>query len=81
MGGILVGLLFGMRLRRGQDITAPVRRLVSGRDRRQRRNAAPSPTSSPQRELDEILDKIRRSGYSSLTADERRRLFDVSKKL
>ncbi|MDE6418822.1 MAG: rhomboid family intramembrane serine protease [Duncaniella sp.] len=81
VGGILVGLLFGMRLRHGQDITAPVRRLVSGRDRRQRRPVSPSSTSSPQRELDEILDKIRRSGYSSLTADERRRLFDVSKKL
>lgn len=29
-------------------------------------------------EIDEILDKIRRSGYDSLTAEEKRRLFDSS---
>lgn len=82
VGGILVGLLFGLQMRRGRDITAPVRHLFA---RPARRSAPPrsNPSSarSPQRELDEILDKIRRSGYASLTADERRRLFDVSKKL
>lgn len=30
--------------------------------------------------LDEILDKIRKSGYTSLSADEKRRLFEASKK-
>jgi len=33
------------------------------------------------RQLDAILDKIKKSGYTSLTADERRRLFDVSSKI
>lgn len=31
--------------------------------------------------LDELLDKVRRSGYSSLNADERKQLLDYSKKL
>ncbi len=34
-----------------------------------------------QRQLDIILDKIKKSGYSSLTAEERRRLFDVSSRI
>lgn len=33
------------------------------------------------RELDKILDKIKQSGYTALTADERRRLFEVSSRI
>lgn len=33
-----------------------------------------------QREIDRILDKIKKSGYGSLTAEERRKLFDHSDK-
>ena len=33
-----------------------------------------------QEEVDRILDKIRKSGYDSLSADEKRRLFESSKK-
>ena len=33
-----------------------------------------------QEEVDRILDKIRRSGYESLTREEKQRLFDVSRK-
>lgn len=32
-------------------------------------------------ELDIILDKIKKSGYSALTAEERKRLFDVSRRM
>lgn len=32
-----------------------------------------------QREIDEILDKIRRSGYDSLTEEEKKKLFDAGK--
>jgi len=85
LGGIAMGFLFGSGIRRGRDITAPVRRLLSARraPRATRYGNPPSgaPGSDPRRELDEILDKIRRSGYASLSADERRRLFDVSKKV
>ena len=31
-------------------------------------------------ELDTILDKLKRSGYESLSAEEKKRLFDASKK-
>ena len=31
--------------------------------------------------LDAILDKIKKSGYSALTPQERQRLFDVSRKI
>lgn len=31
--------------------------------------------------LDAILDKIKKSGYTALTADEKKRLFDVSKRI
>ena len=30
--------------------------------------------------VDRILEKLRRSGYDSLTADEKKSLFDASKK-
>ena len=33
-----------------------------------------------QAEIDHILDKIRKSGYDSLTSEEKRKLFDQSKK-
>jgi hypothetical protein len=33
-----------------------------------------------QEEVDRILDKIRKSGYDSLTKDEKQTLFDQSKK-
>lgn len=32
-----------------------------------------------QAEIDRILDKIRKSGYESLTAEEKHRLFDLGK--
>ena len=34
-----------------------------------------------QEEIDAILDKIRKSGYDSLTKDEKQRLFDASRNL
>ena len=31
-------------------------------------------------EVDRILDKLKKSGYSSLTTEEKKRLFDASKR-
>ena len=31
-------------------------------------------------EIDRILDKLKKSGYQSLTTEEKRRLFDASKR-
>lgn len=86
VGGIAAGTIFALRLRRGRDITRPVTRLWAWL-------TAPRATSasSPRREptlgaddraaLDAILDKIKRSGYSALTPEERRRLFEVSRNI
>ena len=82
VGGIIVGCVFGMMLKRGTDITRPVRRLF---DRRPARRPGPRPAPTigddDRRDLDAILDKIKRSGYSALTPDERRRLFEVSRNI
>ncbi|MCM1517994.1 MAG: rhomboid family intramembrane serine protease [Pseudoflavonifractor sp.] len=42
---------------------------------------ASSSNAKAESTLDEILDKIKKSGYTSLTADEKRRLFEASKNL
>lgn len=107
LGGAVAGAWYGLSMRRGTDITAPlnglidrivnlVRRLTSlripkrrpqERERRPQepRETQPSPrprTSAEDQEiLDSILDKIKKSGYTSLTPEERKRLFDVSKRI
>lgn len=46
-------------------------------------NTTTKATASPedQAELDKILDKIKKSGYTALTSEEKQRLFDVSKRI
>lgn len=46
-------------------------------------NPTDKASASPedQAELDKILDKIKKSGYTALTAEEKKRLFDVSKRI
>lgn len=44
-------------------------------------NAKSTATPEDQIELDKILDKIKKSGYSALSADEKKRLFDVSSRI
>lgn len=41
----------------------------------------PSTEADDRRNLDAILDKIKHSGYTALTADERRRLFEISRRV
>ena len=46
-------------------------------------NSTEKASASPedQAELDKILDKIKKSGYTALSAEEKKRLFDVSKRI
>lgn len=99
LGGALIGVIYALRLRRGQDITAPVNRLLDHLANLFKRRPAPrfkvyenkGKTKAPQShkdataddraKLDEILDKIKKSGYTSLTPEERKRLFDVSSRI
>ena len=68
LGGVAVGVVWAlvMRLRRRHYNKVSVRTI---RD------------LDARAELDHLLDKVRRSGYTSLTAMERRRLMDLSKKV
>lgn len=59
----------------------PSRFRTSGAPSAPRPKAPSAASAADQAELDKILDKIKKSGYSSLTADERARLFVVSRRI
>lgn len=53
---------------------------VSGRDYRRQAASHDEPAGHTEQELDRVLEKIKRSGYSALTDDERDILFSFGKK-
>ena len=91
IGGLLWGVIFGLLLRHGIDISAfPARRKSSGE------SSGPSSASKRNadrmvrllkdrqddiRRLDELLDKIRLSGYGSLSSKERKELNEISTRI
>ena len=94
IGGALFGIWFAMRIKEGKDLTVPMNRLLDwvvnlGKRKPKMKvtykraetdyeyNARKHRESA---DLDAILDKLKRSGYESLSADEKRQLFDASKK-
>lgn len=85
IGGVIVGVFLGLAYRRGRDPFKRFRSVAQGaRNRRQRRaNAAPfkNAMKNPEARLDELLDKIRTSGYASLTNAERNELTILSRKI
>lgn len=70
IGGVITGLAWVF-----------VPRLKSARYKSGRSSAGALSEADARAELDALLDKVRRSGYASLTADERRRMFDLSKRV
>ncbi|MBQ9077859.1 MAG: rhomboid family intramembrane serine protease [Muribaculaceae bacterium] len=95
VGGAIIGAIYGMMLNNGTDITRPLNNMLdsaanawkrittprtSGRNSSNSRQA-PENRENDQEILDRILDKIKKSGYTSLTADEKKTLFDVSKRI
>ncbi len=94
IGGALFGIWFATRMRAGKDFTEPMNRLVDKcvnlfkRKPRMRVTYKRNETDyeynarkhQEAEDLDAILDKLKRSGYESLSADEKRRLFDASRK-
>lgn len=96
LGGAAVGALYAVALRSGTDITKPLnaaldwlaslfsrRRLgvgepVGGKAFQRGQQSDKEPPTEAQ--IDAILDKIKRSGYASLTSDERDALFRASKR-
>lgn len=90
IGGALAGAAYALGMRNGYDITRPAAALArmgnrvwaKGRKKisRQHHEAA-GVTQQDVAELDAILDKIKRSGYGSLTARERKILFEISSRI
>jgi len=96
LGGALYGYIFIVSLRRGKDNTRGFNKLMDSlstlfKPRRLKlKKTRANPKMNDQEynmhkaatmaEIDRILDKIKASGYSSLTDVEKRKLFDQSKK-
>jgi Uncharacterized membrane protein (homolog of Drosophila rhomboid) len=96
IGGALVGIAYSYYLKRGTDITAglnafidktvnlfkrkPVEMKATQNKRFESDYEYNARKNEHNREIDEILDKIKKSGYNSLSKEEKKKLFDASKK-
>lgn len=94
IGGALLGIWFASRIQRGKDLTAPMNRLIDrfvnlGKRKPKMRVTYKRPETDyaynarkhqEAADLDAILDKLKRSGYTSLSAEEKKKLFDASNK-
>ncbi|GAB2476718.1 rhomboid family intramembrane serine protease [Algoriphagus taiwanensis] len=110
LGGALLGYLYVVQLRKGNDWGKPVQKvgiffenLLSGRRNKvkvsyrkakttssgggfsgfgtaKKGTSGPKTEETSQEEIDRILDKIAEKGYDALTKEEKRKLFEFSKK-
>jgi membrane associated rhomboid family serine protease len=89
LGGAVWGIIWGIRLKAGSDIASflnPVWEIGKPKTKLKVTYRAPAPRKpselnmrEKQAEIDKLLDKISRSGYDSLTKDEKQRLFELTK--
>jgi membrane associated rhomboid family serine protease len=92
LGGALLGFTFIKQLKNGRDIGKVIsatgdffsnlfsRRRIKVSFRNSEKNFTYDDKEPDQKEIDAILDKISKSGYSSLTKREKERLFRASSK-
>ncbi len=108
LGGMLMGLWFGMAIKRGHDITSWINRCIDtvvslfrrsshkawkpieGKAKTSKKSTKKQPktadaksqssSSLNEERLDEILGKLKRSGYGALTDEEKEFLFNASRK-
>src|SRR6185503_17166698 len=94
LGGAFYGYIFAMNLKKGKNIASWFDRIADGIKKlfapgKMRVVKKPRPLTddeylhnkkASQERIDSILDKISRSGYGSLTAEERDILFNYSNK-
>jgi membrane associated rhomboid family serine protease len=96
VGGALFGFLYVSQLKKGNDLASPFQRIGSGflswfkrkpkvkmqvTYRQGKPQAVASSATYPSDdEIDRILDKINRSGYESLTKEEKQKLFHASQR-
>ncbi|MEX1188436.1 MAG: rhomboid family intramembrane serine protease [Bacteroidia bacterium] len=94
LGGALFGFIWGINLGKGNDLAAFFQTVQDLFKRQPRRKKSPLTVAHKQRftdeewnlskkerqiRVDEILDKISRSGYDSLSKEEKALLFELSK--
>lgn len=89
LGGAIWGIVWGIRLKAGNDSAAflnPLWEIGKAKPKLKvtHRNASSRNPSElnmreKQTEIDKLLDKISRSGYDSLSKDEKQRLFELTK--
>lgn len=87
LGGVLTGFIFGYMLRQGHDILKPIYGMFERKTNKANRistNSMEKTLNKRRRDvarLDELLDKIKQSGYESLTKKEKSELAELSKRL
>jgi len=94
IGGALLGILFASQMSKGKDLTRPIVRIldwfVNKRkpkvkmhvtyNKREKDYGYNAQKNQENTDIDIILEKLKRSGYESLSAEEKKGLFDASKK-
>ena len=95
IGGALSGFLFTFSLQKGKDITMGINKLIDifaniftprpkikVKYTNKKTDAQWNTKKKANNEkIDEILDQIKKSGYENLTAEQKKTLFDISKKI
>ena len=84
IGGALAGAAYALGMRKGYDLTRPVSAFIGMAKNcliKSDRSKMRSSRAADIENLDAILDKIKRSGYGSLTARERKTLFEISNRI
>ena len=94
IGGALAGILYASQYHKGKDLTAPFNKIIDFVVNLMRRKPRMKVTHrrtetdrdynarkhQEQEVIDVILDKLKRSGYESLSDNEKKQLFDASKR-
>ena len=87
LGGAMIGYLFIRQLQNGVNMGEGVINIVNffnkEKNKKSEKNSSPTEENKydiSQDEIDKILDKISESGYSSLSKNEKEKLFNASKK-
>ena len=91
IGGAIFGFIYIKQLKKGRDLTGGLQRLIDRITQKKkpsikvvfRKDASDesyhNKKANNQETIDKILDKISRSGYASLTNEEKELLFKASK--
>jgi membrane associated rhomboid family serine protease len=86
IGGALFGLIYGYYLKQGKDLfelnlaRRKKAKIINLNPRSMHQGKEPRTQSNDQQKMDELLDKISKSGYDSLTKFEKEELFRLSQK-